>query len=240
MVEPQAESYAAGAQRDWTALSPERAESTIPTAESNGLAARKRRRQAAQKQIQEEEKRIQEKEREISRLQKEISEIQKDRELFAKLKRLRTLNEEDTKTLRALRNELWSLRDGARDNAIHDGEKPARTHITRTISRKRGERSEHYARKILKGHIRENPLAHTTLNYFESFLTQDMISELAKVLDADIPARSNLGRPREMWGGLLRDYFAQREEYNQERSTRTSFSWNTYSHQGYLLKQRGV
>ncbi|KAF4306221.1 hypothetical protein GTA08_BOTSDO05986 [Botryosphaeria dothidea] len=66
-------------------------------------------------------------------------------------------------------------------------------------SQKHGEWSEKSAREVLRGFM-ERPLIQAVLNYFESFLTMDMLEELGELLHEDPAACENLDALRERLG----------------------------------------
>lgn len=105
-------------------------------------------------------------------------------------------------------------------------------------SQKHGEWSEKSAREVLRGFM-ERPLIQAVLNYFESFLTMDMLEELGELLHEDPAACETLDALRERWGGEANDYFAECEAWTTQRYPLRTFSWNRYQPNGYLRHSSG-
>ncbi|KAL1619393.1 hypothetical protein SLS54_006671 [Diplodia seriata] len=103
---------------------------------------------------------------------------------------------------------------------------------------RRGDWSEKLAKEIL-GQYLEYPLIQTTLNYFESFLTQTMLEELKTTLDKNPGARHDLRELRKSWGNSETDYFLACSESSFERRVRRTLGWNKYYNNGYLISKYG-
>lgn len=109
---------------------------------------------------------------------------------------------------------------------------------TKVLNHSHGVWSEKTARDMLGDNI-HFPLIQTTLNYFESFMSEKMLDELAETLRKTPTARDSLRKLRQNRGGDKHDYFLECAKWTKTRCASRTLSWNKYYQNGYLVYSHG-
>ncbi|KAF4545051.1 Tropomyosin beta chain-like [Lasiodiplodia theobromae] len=109
---------------------------------------------------------------------------------------------------------------------------------TKALNHTHGVWSEKTARDMLGNNI-DFPLIQTVLNYFESFMSEKMLDELAETLRKTPTARGSLRKLRKAWGGDKHDYFLECTKWTKTRCATRTLSWNKYYQNGYLVYTHG-
>lgn len=98
--------------------------------------------------------------------------------------------------------------------------------------------TEKIARDILRNNV-EYPLIQTTLNYFESYMSEKLLDELSETLRSTPAARDSLQVLRQAWGGEKKDYFSKCAISTKRRGSPRDLTWNKYYQKGYLVRSHG-